>query len=382
MTMPRDSSDLLLTDAKVVGPDGVFTGTVEVRAGRISGISRGGTSVPSARPLDGAFLLPGLVDLHTDNFERAIEPRTGARIPGLAAMAAHDRETAASGVTTVLDALCLTDPTDDAGRADSLRQGIAALHTLRGMLRAEHFLHLRVELPAQDIIATFDRLADAPGLRLVSLMDHTPGEKQFADVEAWRQLPWNRRRGAEELARIEAVFAAGAARTPENRRAVLARLAGSGIALASHDDRTFGHIAEAVADGIRIAEFPVTIEAARAARDAGMAVLGGAPNVVRGGSHSGNIAVAELAEQGLLDALASDYVPSAMIEAMFRLHHAHGISLTAASRLVSDVPARLVGLADRGRLEVGQRADLLAARWLPEGAALIDAVWRAGVRIA
>ena len=380
--MHSSPPNLLLTDAQLVTADEVITGTLEVRDGRIAAISQGGTALSSAERLGGAFLLPGLVDLHTDNFERAIEPRIGARVPGLAAMAAHDRETAASGVTTVLDALCLTDEADDAGRADSLGQGLAALRMLAPSLRAEHFLHLRVELPSRDIIGQFDRLAAEPGLRLVSLMDHTPGQKQFADVAAWRDLPWNRRRGAEELARIEKVFAAGAERTPLNRRAVLARLAGSAIALASHDDRTEAHVAEAAADGIRIAEFPVAVEAARAAREAGMAVLGGAPNVLRGGSHSGNVAVAELAERGLLDALASDYVPSSLIEAMFRLHQTYGVALPAACRMASDVPAGLIGLADRGRLEVGRRADLVAARWLPAGAVLIDAVWREGVRIA
>jgi alpha-D-ribose 1-methylphosphonate 5-triphosphate diphosphatase len=379
---PADSAPLLLTDARVVTDDGVFDGTVAVERGVITAVARGGTSVGGAVRLDGAVLLPGLVDLHTDNFERAIEPRTAVRIPGLAAMAMHDRETVASGVTTVFDALCLTDWDDDASRMESLEHGVAALHTLAPHLKAEHFLHLRVELPADGIMPVFDRLAADPHLRLVSLMDHTPGEKQFASLEAWRMLPWNRRRAAEELARIEAVFDSGRARAPANRRAVLARLAGTGIALASHDDRTPAHVAEAAGDGITISEFPVTFEAARAARDAGQAILGGAPNIVRGGSHSGNIAVGDLAREGLLDALASDYVPAAMIEAMFRLHHAHGVPLPAVSAMVSAVPARLVGLDDRGRIAPGQRADLVAARWHDAGAAVVEAVWRAGQRVA
>lgn len=380
---PRaQQAELVLADALVVTQDEAFRGTVLVRGGRIAEVARGATALAAALRLDGAVLLPGLVDLHTDNFERAIEPRTSTRVPGMAAMAAHDRETVASGVTTVLDALCLTDWDDDAARMDSLRQGIAALHALGPSLKAEHFLHLRVELPAAGILPIFEELAAEPLLRLVSLMDHTPGAKQFASVEAWRELPWNRRRAPEEIARIEAVFAAGAARAPENRRAVLARLSGSGIALASHDDRTEAHIAEAVADGIRIAEFPVTFEAARAARAAGMAILGGAPNIVRGGSHSGNIAVSGLADQGLLDALAADYVPNSMIEAAFRLHHTHGLSLPAASAMVAAVPAGLVGLSDRGRIAPGLRADLVAARWHESGAVLIDAVWREGSRVA
>jgi alpha-D-ribose 1-methylphosphonate 5-triphosphate diphosphatase len=374
--------ETVLTDATLVTPDATFAGTLLLRGGRIAAIDRGGTNIAGSIRLHGAFLLPGLVDLHTDNFERAIEPRTAVRIPGHAAMAMHDRETIAAGVTTVFDALCLTDWDDDAARLDSLRQGVAALGALGPHLKAEHFLHLRVELPAGGILPAFDQLAENPLLRLVSLMDHTPGEKQFATIEAWRTLPWNLRRAPEELARIERVFEEGRARAPENRRAVLARLAGSGIALASHDDRTAGHVAEAASDGILISEFPVTFEAARAARDAGMRILGGAPNVLRGGSHSGNIAVSGLADQGLLDALASDYVPAAMLEAMFRLHRAHGVPLERASAMVSDIPARLVGLSDRGRLEVGQRADLVAARWHDSGAALVDCVWREGARVA
>jgi alpha-D-ribose 1-methylphosphonate 5-triphosphate diphosphatase len=378
----RPDPELVLADAQLVLPDRVAAGTLVVRHGRIAAIDTGGTALPSAIRLDGALLLPGLVDLHTDNFERAIEPRTGVRMPGYAAMAAHDRETVASGVTTVLDALCLTDWDDDASRMDSLRRGIAALDLLGGMMKAEHFLHLRVELPAEGAAEGFLSLVEHPRLKLVSLMDHTPGIKQFADIGAWRTLPWNLRRGEAELARIEARFAAGQARVADTRRSVLARLAGTSIALASHDDRTEAHVAEAAADGILIAEFPVTMAAARAAKAAGQAVLGGAPNVVRGGSHSGNIAVSGLAEAGLLDALASDYVPSSMLEAVFRLHAAHGVALPNAVAMASTVPARLIGLADRGALEVGLAADLVQARWLPDGAALVDGVWRQGVRVA
>lgn len=379
--MPCEPS-LLLTDTLLVLHDEVVRGTIEVRAGRIVAIGRGGTAVPNAVGLQGAFLLAGLVDLHTDNFERAIEPRPGARLPGLAAMAAHDREAAAHGTTTVFDALCLTDRADDPSRADTLGHGIAALRLLRDALKAEHFLHLRIELPAAGVAAAFDRLAGEPALRLVSLMDHTPGERQFPDLASWRNLPWNRHRDPRELAEIETRFAAGRARVAENRRLVLARLAASGITLASHDDRTVAHARQAADAGIRIAEFPVTLEAARAAHDSGLSILAGAPNLMRGGSHSGNVAVADLAQADLLDMLASDYAPNAMLEAVFRLHHQHGLALPTAAAMVSATPARLVGLGDRGRLQVGLRADLVAARWHPQGVVLVDAVWRGGRRIA
>lgn len=376
------SSETTLTNARVVTRTEVFLGSALVRGGRIADVSRGISALPGAVDLDGDLLLPGLVDLHTDNFERAIEPRTGARLPGIAAMAAHDRETAAAGVTTVFDALCLTDDQDDPERVESLRQGLAALADLSDSLKAQHFLHLRIELPARGIAEGFAALADHPRLRLVSLMDHTPGQKQFADIAAWRALPWNRRRGEAELDAVERHYAEGSARVAPNRDAVLALLRGSGIALASHDDRTPEHVTEAVACGCRIAEFPVTFAAARAARQAGMAVLGGAPNVLRGGSHSGNIAVADLAAQGLLDALAADYVPAAMLDAAMLLHHRHGLALPNAVATVTATPAGLVGLSDRGTIAAGQRADLVRVHWHRAGTAIVRAVWRQGVRIA
>jgi alpha-D-ribose 1-methylphosphonate 5-triphosphate diphosphatase len=376
------TSEIVLTNARVVTRTEVFLGSAALREGRIAEVSRSLSGLPGAMDLAGDLLLPGLVDLHTDNFERAIEPRTGARLPGIAAMAAHDRETAAAGVTTVFDALCLTDDQDDPERVLSLREGLAALDHLSDSLKAEHFLHLRIELPARGIADGFAALADHPLLRLVSLMDHTPGQKQFADIAAWRALPWNRRRGEAELDAVQRHYAEGFARVAPNRDAVLALLKNSGIVLASHDDRTPDHVAEAVACGCRIAEFPVTVAAARAARAAGMAILGGAPNVLRGGSHSGNIAVADLAVQRLLDALAADYVPAAMLDAALLLHHRHGLALPDAVATVTATPAGLVGLTDRGTIEAGQRADLVRVHWHRAGTAIVRAVWRESARIA
>lgn len=376
------TSEFVLTNGRVVTRTEAFVGSVALSGGRIVDVSRGISALPGAVDVEGDLLLPGLVDLHTDNFERAIEPRTGARLPGIAAMAAHDRETAAAGVTTVFDALCLTDDQDDPERVESLREGLAALEHLSDSLKAEHYLHLRIELPARGIPEGFAALAEHPLLRLVSLMDHTPGNKQFADIAAWRALPWNRRRGEAELDAVERHYAEGSSRVAPNREAVLGLLQGSGIALASHDDRTPEHVAEAVSCGCRIAEFPVTFAAARAAREAGMAVLGGAPNVLRGGSHSGNIAVAGLAEQGLLDALAADYVPAAMLDAALLLHHRHGLALPDAVATVTATPAALVGLSDRGTIEAGQRADLVRVHWHRAGTAIVRAVWREGSRIA
>ena len=167
-----------------------------------------------------------------------------------------------------------------------------------------------------------------------------------------------------------------------NRRALLdlVRARAPGLALASHDDRTLEDVAENAADGIRLAEFPVTRAAAAAARAAGQGVIAGAPNLVRGGSHTGNVAVAELIDAGLVDALASDYVPGSLVEAAFIAAGRPGWDLPRAIALIAAAPAAMIGLADRGRLAVGLRADLARVR-VHQGAPVVRQVWRAGERV-
>ncbi len=375
------SDETILTGATLVLPEAVRVGTLVIRGGRIAEVQPGRSAAPGAIGLDGDFLLPGLVDLHTDNLERQVQPRLNARWPSRSALVAHDAQCAAAGVTTVLDALCLGDLGFDKDRVRTFREGVADLDALSGagLLRAEHYLHLRCEVPAPEMPGLFDPVAEHPRVRMVSLMDHTPGVGQYADLDRYRAL---RRDGGMDPGEIERLIAALHAQRDRlrlpNRRALLARLAGRGVAVASHDDRTEVEVAENAADGITVSEFPVTLAAARAARAYGMQVIAGAPNLVRGGSHSGNVGAAALLAAGVVDALASDYVPTSLIESAF--HPAAG-ALPAAVALVTDRPARIAGLADRGRLELGLRADLVRVR-VHEGLPVVRAVWRAGERVA
>jgi alpha-D-ribose 1-methylphosphonate 5-triphosphate diphosphatase len=151
------------------------------------------------------------------------------------------------------------------------------------------------------------------------------------------------------------------------------------VALASHDDRTVEEVAENAADGIRVSEFPVTMEAALAAKAAGMDVVAGAPNIVRGGSHSGNVAAADLLAHEAVDALASDYVPNSLLEAAFLC--ADRIGLSRAVAMVTEQPARIAGFRDRGSIAPGKRADLVRVR-LHQRLPIVRQVWRAGERIA
>jgi alpha-D-ribose 1-methylphosphonate 5-triphosphate diphosphatase len=371
----------ILTNARIVLPDRVTAGSV-VFGGRVEAVEPG--RVAAGCDLDGDWLIPGVVDVHTDNLERQVEPRANARWPSRSAMVAHDSQCAAAGVTTVLDALCVGDLGFEGGRVRTFQDGVADLDALdaAGLLRADHFLHLRCELPAPDMPALFETAADHRLVRMVSLMDHTPGVGQNGDVDRYRAL--RRREGMSEadVDRLLARLTEQRTRLREpHRRALLERARGIGVAIASHDDRTEADVAENAADGIRISEFPVSMAAAVAAKAAGMEVIAGAPNVVRGGSHSGNVSAAALVEAGVVDAFASDYVPASLIEAAFRTAAAGAASLPEAVAMITAAPARMANLADRGRIEPGLLADLVRVR-VHEGLPVVRAVWRRGARVA
>jgi alpha-D-ribose 1-methylphosphonate 5-triphosphate diphosphatase len=379
------SGETVLTNARVVTDTEVFDGTVVMRGVRIRTVERGRSGLAAAQDLDGDLLIPGLVDVHTDNLEKHMMPRPGVRWSARAALLAHDAQVASAGVTTVLDALCVGEVEHADQRDQMFRDGVAELRALapRGLLRAEHLLHLRCELSVATMQASFETVADDPLVRMVSLMDHTPGVGQFADVERYVK------KNARTLGMSEAEARAYVARRREtrdrvrdaNRDAILAHLAGRPVAVASHDDRTADEVGSWHAAGVRISEFPVSLVAAEAAKRHGMAVVAGGPNIVRGGSHSGNVAASDLVARGLVDVFASDYIPSSMLASAMLLHDRHSIALPRAIATISAEPARMVGLSDRGRVAPGLRADLVQVH-LADGHPLVRQVWREGRRIA
>jgi alpha-D-ribose 1-methylphosphonate 5-triphosphate diphosphatase len=375
---------LILTNATLLLPEAVLTGTVVLDGPLITDVQPGRSHAPGAVDLGGDILLPGAVDLHTDNLERQVEPRAGARWPSRAAFLAHDAQCAAAGVTTVLDSFCLGELGFDEDRQRTSLDGVADLDALSeaGLLKCDHRLHLRCEVPAPGTPGLLAALVAHPALAMVSLMDHTPGIGQYGDLDRYRLM---RQRDGETPdsteQRILSLTARRARLHAANRTALLDVLRETQVTIASHDDRTEAEIAANVADGIGISEFPVTLAAAAAARAGGMRIIGGAPNIIRGGSHSGNVAASALLQAGLLDALASDYVPASLIHAAFIIADAGWRDLPRAVALVADAPARLIGLPDRGRIAVGLRADLVRVR-MHSGIPAIRAVFCAGERIA
>lgn len=384
----HSAADTVLTNGRLVLADRVVEGTLVIRDGLIAAIDEGTSQAAGAVDLDGDYLVPGLIELHTDNVERHVTPRPGVIWPTAPALMAHDAEIAAAGITTVFDALRLGELRDDRDN-DYIRQVnriVAAIEKARSAnaFRVDHRLHFRCELACDNAGSEFERYADHPLLGLVSVMDHTPGARQFADVSKYRQyFAGKYAMSKEEIdAFIATAIEAQARNADRHRRQIVAGCRARGIALASHDDATEAHVAEAVADGVRIAEFPTTVKAAEAAQTNGMMVLMGAPNLVRGGSHSGNVSALTLAELGLMHVLSSDYIPMSLIHAAFMLADSTaGHDLPAAIATVSRDPARAVGLDDRGELAEGLRADLVRVR-RHDGQEVVRTVWSAGQRVA
>ncbi len=373
----------ILTNARLVLTDEVLLGTVVLDGERIIEVQPGRSNVPGAVDLGGDLLVPGVVDVHTDNLERQVQPRSNARWPSRSAMLAHDAQCAAAGVTTVLDALCLGDLGFDKDRTQTFHDGVRDLTALAGtdLFKAEHFLHLRCELPAPDMMELLEPVAEHPRVRMASLMDHSPGIGQYANMDRYRKMRVREGHSAAWIeGRIVELQEQRERTRGPNRRALLERLIPLGIVLASHDDNTAEEVAENAADGIRISEFPVSMLAAAEARRLGMTVIAGAPNIVRGGSHSGNVAAADLVRAGVVDAFASDYVPSSMLEAAFACVAGTGISLPEGIGMVTAGPAAMCGLHDRGRIAAGLRADFVRLReW--DGLPVVREVWRAGERV-
>jgi alpha-D-ribose 1-methylphosphonate 5-triphosphate diphosphatase len=375
----------LITNALVAMADEIVLGTVELNEGRFTDVQAGITSLAAAEDWGGDYLIPGLVELHTDNLEKQLEPRPGVRWPALPALLIHDALISSAGITTVLDAMGVGDFDENSVRAQGLQAATAALRHAREqkLLRAEHLLHMRCEIACDNMLEVVTPFLDDRSVRLVSIMDHTPGQRQWMDIQRFRVYTQRNQRWSDEyLNEVVSERQQMQLRNAErNRRGLLELCRSRDIPLASHDDTVPEHVTEAVESGFVISEFPTTQPAARAARDQGLGIVMGAPNLVRGGSHSGNVSALGLAREDLLDCLSSDYVPHSLLHGAFLLRDQAGWPLAKAVRAVTLTPAQLVELDDRGEIAAGKRADFVRVREL-QGVPVPMMTWREGRRIA
>ncbi|GAB3691339.1 alpha-D-ribose 1-methylphosphonate 5-triphosphate diphosphatase [Salinarchaeum chitinilyticum] len=373
----QDAPDrvLTITNGRIVTPDAVIEGSVRVEGREIVAIGDAAPADAAAAheapdaaeapdgdaattiEADGRYVLPGLVDLHGDDIESHLHPRSGARMDTHMALASADRANVAAGITTKFNAISFElDP--DADRSPELGAELTEAIDLADDLLADHRLHARCEVTQQACVEAVLEVVDAGHADLVSVMSHVPGKGQFRDVDAFLDYYRNSNDHTLEEAeeKIERRGSIDMATLRDRVETVVDRAHEAGAVTASHDDENPEEIASLAEAGVDISEYPITLETAERATDAGMAVAMGAPNLVRGESQWGNLKSREAIEAGVVDALVADYHPMSMLAAAFV---DTGEPLPERVARVTANPARAVGLSDRGRIEPRARADLL-----------------------
>ncbi|WP_216662427.1 phosphonate metabolism protein PhnM [Adlercreutzia sp. ZJ473] len=386
-----DVNSCIIRGGDVVCPDRVLKGhDVVVRDGRIEAVvptesaeldlqpdaACGALPVIDAR---GALVTPGLVDIHSDYVENVASPRPSVIMDLASSLYKADRELVSHGITTIYHSLSVYGETIFDHKPIRSFSNVSALVDQVAAMRAgeerdhliRHRLHLRVELDAVRLLDEVTAYVDAGKVDLLSFMDHTPGQGQYADLALFADTIRGYREATDEEVRDIVARQQQAPKLTAAQVVRLARLAGArGISVASHDDDSVGKVEAMSGAGARISEFPITLEVARAARALGMRTLAGAPNVLMGHSHSGNLSAREAIDAGGIDVLCSDYYPAALLDAVFVLRDVCGMDLAAAFALVTANPAQAAGIgAELGSIEAGKRADVLVVREIACGAA-------------
>jgi alpha-D-ribose 1-methylphosphonate 5-triphosphate diphosphatase len=348
-----------LTHADIVTRDTVFKdGSLVVEDGHIASV--GGASKGNEIDLSGQWLLPGLIDLHCDAIEKEVEPRPGVMMPLDLAIRQIDTRNLVAGISTIFH--CFSFAGEELGvRNPELATRIARLvANMSEGLSVRNLVHARFEVSHPEAMPLVSELMRDEVISLLSFMDHTPGQGQFREDGAYKRflMKTYQKTDEEAVALIDAKT-----RADDGSRKVMDTLArqalGSGIGLISHDDDTPEKVRQMHDLGVRISEFPVTLEAGREARRLGMHALVGAPNVVRGRSQSGGVSALEVLADGAANCLCSDYIPATILPAVFQVAERLGWDLTEAVALATANPAEAVGQFDRGRIAEGKLADLM-----------------------
>lgn len=368
----------------------VENATIVVEDGIIASVCANGPAPARSFDGQGQLCLPGLIDTHSDGVERELSPRPGVRFPVAFALQSFEGRVRAAGVTTIFHGVGFEEDERKERTVEQARDIVEAVDVRYrgGDALIDHRILYRLDARDPDGLAALGEALDAPpptGLPpFVSFEDHTPGQGQYLDTSYFAQ--WLM--GSRGIERAEADVLIGeriARRDAQLGQRPIAldwlgdRARAGAIRLLAHDPASLGDIDQAVALGASVAEFPTNLPTAGAARAAGLATVMGAPNVLRGGSHAGNVSAEELVANGLCTALASDYMPSALLAAAFRLAERGVVDLPAAVGLVTSGAAEVVGLCDRGSIADGQRGDLILVT-VERGWPTVRTTWQASAR--
>jgi alpha-D-ribose 1-methylphosphonate 5-triphosphate diphosphatase len=325
--------------------------------------------------LHGELLMPGMIDLHCDALEKEVEPRPNVHFPLDFACAQADKRNASAGITTVYHALSFAN--DELGvRNNSFAAEVArAVHDWRPHGLVDNRVHCRYEITDESGLPILQELLAEDAMHMVSMMDHTPGQGQFKDMAAYRDyLTRTYKKTADEVEVIVERKLAAASGAFARMQSLAEAAHSVGISVASHDDDSAERVDTMLGIGADISEFPINVVAAAAAKAAGMSTIFGAPNIIRGKSQSGSMRAIDAIHEGLADCLCADYAPATLIVAVMRIPQISDLSLSEALRLVTVNPARAAQLDDRGVIEVGKRADLIAVGE-PGGVSQVTDCW-------
>jgi alpha-D-ribose 1-methylphosphonate 5-triphosphate diphosphatase len=382
-----------ITNASVVLPDAQLTGgAVAVTNGLIAEVaaSAGALQTPTGREIDadGAYLLPGIVDLHNDGYEYEMNPRPGANLPLPLAFATFERRLIAAGVTTEFHAISFMNRPSTGRTVSAAERACSYIAQLRcegGFRAVDHQILHRLDVWSPTVLETVFASVDRMPVRYLSLNDHTPGQGQFRDIDGYiaRMKAYELTRGNTPLD-VDGMYRTIAERAADRETlpGIYARLQAEHgrrpLVIATHDDDAASKVDFGYGLGARVGEFPVTLEAAYRQRELGMPIIVGAPNIVRGGSQSGNLDARELIERGLADVICADYHAPSLLASAFRLVADGLTDLPSAVRMLTRTPARAVGLTDRGAVAPGLLADLLLVRLDRDGVPCVERAFRTG----
>lgn len=371
-----------LTHASIVLVDSIIEdGSLLIEDGYIASINPESVSDAEVIDLNGSTLMPGMIDLHCDALEKEVEPRPNVHFPLDFSCAQADKRNAAAGITTVYHALSFAH--EELGvRNNEMAAAVArAVHEWRPHALVDNRVHCRYEITDETGLPILKQLLSEDAMHLVSMMDHTPGQGQFKDMAAYRDyLTRTYKKTADEVTviverKLEAATGAFA-RMEELARAAHA----AGISVASHDDDSAERVKTMSGIGADISEFPISLEAAHAAKEAGMSTIFGAPNILRGKSQSGSMKAIDAIHKGIADCICADYAPASLIVSIFQIASSTELDLPSAIRLVTVNPAKAARLDDRGEITPEKRADLIAIG-MPGGIPQVTNVWSSGVNV-
>lgn len=361
------TTKLCIYNAQIILPEKVIKGHILIDGQRISEVSGSGfpkvKSYPDVTMMDaeGCYVMPGMIDLHSDAIEKEIQPRPNTLFPINMAFYELEKKLAVSGITTMYHSLSLSDEWGVRNKemVVGVINNINRLKQNRSMIN--HKIHLRYELTFLAGISILESLIRDKSIDLMSYMDHTPGQGQFRDTETLKSFTMQSYgKKAQEVEDFMDRTIENQARIDWFKLISLAKFAKTrGIRLASHDDDTKEKIETLLkCEGV-LSEFPINMETALYAKSRDIHVCVGAPNIVRGKSHSNNMRAIDAITNNAADIVCSDYLPSAMLPAVFHLTR-EGIKLTKAVKMVTLNPAKALGIDQEvGSVEVGKCADLI-----------------------